>query len=161
MGDLPTISGPPPGVGLLFDLTMWPLVVMRMPPVTLDGDIEYMRRCYERVFAAPNRHALVVDTTEIVKAPDAILRRQIKEFEDSHREIIREKNLGSAIVIRNTLVRGAFSALRWISPQPAPNRAFATLESAARWCIEALETDGQPVPIAAYVMAGLANEAAS
>ncbi len=161
MGEVLRISGPPAGVGLSFDVSMWPLVVITMPPVTTPADIEYMQRCYEHVFAAPKRHALIVDSTPIVRVPDASLRRQMKTFEDSRRGIIRLKNIGSAIIIQNALVRGAYTALRWISPQPAPNKAFATMEDAARWCVQGIEEDGQIVPIAAYVLAGRESKAAA
>jgi hypothetical protein len=118
-------------------------------------DIVYLQESYELIFAAPNRHALVVDTTTIESIPDATLRRRMKEFEDSRRPIIREKNIGSAIVLSSSLVRGAYTALRWISPQPAPNKAFSNVRDAARWCIEGIEADGQKVPPAAYVLAGM------
>ena len=151
------ISGPPAGVGLTFDVSMWPLAVITMPPVTTPEDIEYMQRCYEHVFAAPVRHALLVDTTSIVRVPDATLRRQMKSFEDSRRPIISQKNIGSAIIIQNAIVRGGYTALRWISAQPAPNKAFANVGDAARWCIEGIEADGQEVPAGAYILAGMSK----
>jgi hypothetical protein len=85
----------------------------------------------------------------------------MKAFEDSRRPIIWEKNIGSAIVIQNAVVRGAYTALRWISPQPAPNKAFPTLQDAACWCVQGIEEDGQIVPIAAYALAGLTGSAAA
>lgn len=160
MGEVPRLDGPPLGVGLTFDVSMWPLAVITMPPVTTRADIAYMQQCYEHVFAAPTRHALIVDATTIVRVPDAALRREIKSFEDSRRTAAREKNIGSAVVIQNALVRGAYTALRWISPQPAPNKAFATLKDAAEWCVRGIEDDGQVVPIAAYRLAGLADRIA-
>ena len=161
MGEAPKLGGPPVGVGLRFDVSMWPLAVITMPPVTTPADIAYMQECYEHVFAAPTRHALIVDTTTIVRVPGAALRRDMKTFEDSRRPIIRQKNIGSAILIQNALVRGAYTALRWISPQPAPNRAFAGVQEAAQWCVEGIEADGQVVPIAAYALAGLAAHAST
>jgi len=147
----------PQGVGIEFDVSMWPLALVTIPPVMKLEDIDYLQSSYEHVFAAPNRHALIVDTTMIEKIPDATLRRRMKEFEDARRPIIRKKNIGSAIVLSNALVRGAFTALRWISPQPAPNKAFATVREAARWCIEGIEADGQEVPPTAYILAGLSE----
>lgn len=161
MGEVPNIGAPPAGVGLGFNVSMWPLTVITMPPVTAAADIEYMQTCYEQVFAAPARHALIVDATTIVRVPDATLRKQMKAFEDSRRPIIREKNIGSAIIIQSAVVRGAYTALRWISPQPAPNRAFASLREAAEWCVQGIEEDGQIVPIAAYKLAGLAEHAST
>ncbi|MBW1757092.1 MAG: hypothetical protein JRJ80_13095 [Deltaproteobacteria bacterium] len=161
MGEALRVGGPPVGVGLKFDVSMWPLVVITLPPVTTTDDIEYMQRCYEHVFAAPTRHALIVDTTSIVRVPDAMLRQQMKAFEDSRRPIIRQKNIGSAIVIQSALARGGYTALRWISPQPAPNKAFPTMLAAARWCVQGIEKDGQVVPLAAYTLAELASNAAA
>jgi hypothetical protein len=136
---------------------MWPLVLVTMPPVMQIADIEYLQASYEHVFAAPTRHALIVDTTTLESTPGAGLRRRMKEFEDARRPIIREKNIGSAIVLSNAVVRGAYTALRWISPQPAPNKAFSNVRDAARWCVEGIEADGQDVPIAGYALAGLSK----
>ena len=136
---------------------MWPLVLVIMPPTLQVEDIAYLQQSYEHVFAAPTRHALIVDTTTLESIPDATLRRRMKEFEDGKRPIIRERNIGSAIVLSNSVVRGAFTALRWISPQPAPNKAFANVGDAARWCIEGIEADGQEVPAGAYILAGMSK----
>ena len=128
-----------------------------MPPEIALADIDYLQQSYEHVFAAPTRHALIVDTTTIERIPDATLRRRMKEFEDGRRVIIRDKNIGSAIVLSNSLVRGAYTALRWISPQPAPNKAFSNVRDAAQWCVQGIESDGQEVPAAAYILAGMSE----
>jgi hypothetical protein len=155
LGGRPEIGEQPGDVGIEFDVSMWPLVLVTMPPTIRMKDIVYLQESYEHVFAAPRRHALVVDTTTIENIPDATLRRHMKDFEDSRRAIIREKNIGSAIVLSNSLVRGAYTALRWISPQPAPNKAFSNVRDAARWCVEGIEADGQEIPAAAYILAGM------
>ena len=136
---------------------MWPLVLVTMPSMIRVQDIDYLQASYEHVFAAPTRHALIVDTTTIEQIPDATLRRRMKAFEDGRRAIIADKNIGSAIVLSNSLVRGAYTALRWISPQPAPNKAFSNVRDAARWCIEGIEADGQDVPAGAFILAGLSE----
>jgi hypothetical protein len=153
----PEIGPRPEGVGIEFDASMWPLVLVTLPPKLQVDDITYLQQSYEHVFAAPTRHALIVDTTTLESIPDAALRRRMKEFEDGRRPIIRERNIGSAIVLSSSLTRGAFTALRWISPQPAPNKAFANVRDAARWCIEGVEADGQEVPAGAYILAGLSQ----
>ena len=73
-----------------------------MPAVITTEDIDFLQASYEHVFAARTKHALIVDTTTIEKIPDATLRRRMKEFEDGRRPIIREKNIGSAIVLSNS-----------------------------------------------------------
>ena len=153
----PDIGAQPAGVGIEFDVSLWPLVLETMPGQLQIEDIVYLQESYEAVFAAPTRHALVVDTTTLESIPDATLRRRMKEFEDGRRPIIRERNIGSGIVLSNSLVRGAYTALRWISPQPAPNKAFANVRDAARWCVEGIEADGQEVPAGAYILAGMSE----
>ncbi len=153
----PEVGAQPAGVGIEFDVSMWPLVLVSIPARLEIDDIVYLQESYEHVFAAPTRHALVVDTTPLESIPDATLRRRMKEFEDGRRPIIRERNIGSAIVLSNSLVRGAYTALRWISPQPAPNKAFANVRDAARWCVEGIEADGQEVPAGAYILAGMSE----
>ena len=153
----PEIGAQPAGVGIGFDVSLWPLVLITMPGQLQVEDIVYLQESYEAVFAAPTRHALVVDTTTLESIPDATLRRRMKEFEDGRRPIIRERNIGSGIVLSNSLVRGAYTALRWISPQPAPNKAFANVRDAARWCVEGIEADGQEVPAGAYILAGMSD----
>ena len=62
----PEIGVRPGGVGIEFDVSMWPLVYVTMPPVIEVADIAYLQESYEHVFAEPTRHALIVDTTTIV-----------------------------------------------------------------------------------------------
>jgi hypothetical protein len=97
----PEIGAQPAGVGIEFDVSLWPLVLVTMPGQLQVEDIVYLQESYEAVFAAPTRHALVVDTTTLETIPDATLRRRMKEFEDGRRPIIRERNIGSAIVLSN------------------------------------------------------------
>ena len=155
MSAAPEIAGQPSGVGIRFDASMWPLVLVTMPGELHLDDIGYLQDSYEAVFAAPKRHALIVDTSPLVSVPDATLRKRMKEFEDGRRSIIRAKNFGSAIVLWSWFVRGAYTALRWISPQPAPNKAFPDVREAARWCIQGIEDDGQEIPASAYILAGM------
>lgn len=155
----PKIGLKPASVGIRFDVSMWPLVLVSMPPVLHLDDITYLQESYEHVFAAPKRHALVVDTTPLASVPDATLRQRMKSFEDGRRPIIRAKNIGSAIVLSSSIVRGAYTALRWISPQPAPNKAFPSVRDAAQWCIRGIEADGQKIPAMAYLFAGMPEPA--
>ncbi len=128
-----------------------------MPGTTRDEDIDYLTLAYRPVHAAPTRHALIVDTSTIVTIPDARLRRRLRDFEADNRDIIKKTNICSGIVISNTLVRGAYTALRWISPPTTPSQAFPTVRTAAQWCIEALRNDGLHIPTRARTLAGMSD----
>jgi len=133
---------------------MWPIVRVTISNELLSSDVDYLHQVCDQVFAAEERHAFLVDCSDIRKPPGASIRRKLKEFEDSRQLVSAKKGIACAIVFHNAIVRGAYTALRWISAQPVPNRAFGTSREAAAWCIDAIERDGAPVPAAAYALAG-------
>lgn len=154
MGQAPDILPQPNGVELDLDVSAWPLVVLTMPRVMTIADLDYLEAGYRSLHASFDRHALIVDPTTFDQIPDAALRRRMKEFESKKHDIIVEKNLGTGIIIHNSLVRGAFTALRWMSPAPTENRAFPNIRDAASWCIDLIEADGQFPPMDALRLAG-------
>lgn len=148
------------GDGLVFDDSSFPFVrvTLRAGETTLE-DIELIFKRYDAVFARADKHVLIVDTTRLTVVPAAPVRQRIKEFEDKARAFAAAKNHGSAIVMSSAIVRGAMTALRWISPAPAPNAYFATVPEAATWCVSLLQKAGVAVPsrlaeLAAAVPAG-------
>lgn len=151
----PIVDPPPPDAHLRVSLDMWPIVWVTVSEELSLADVDYLHRVCDQVFTAEERHAFLVDCTSVRSAPGADVRKKIKDYEDSRHAISAEKGIACAIVFDNAIVRGAYTALRWISAQPVPNKAFATLEDAARWCIEAIEAEGASVPPEAYLLAGL------
>jgi hypothetical protein len=47
--------------------------------------------------------------------------------------LVKEVLVGTAILIRNPIVRGAFTAVTWIAPLPAPAGIFEDIALAAGW----------------------------
>ncbi|MEM8609174.1 MAG: hypothetical protein AAGF92_18880 [Myxococcota bacterium] len=161
MGQAPDILPQPADVELTLDVSMWPLVLLTMPKVMTVADLDYLEAGYRSLHASFDRHALIVDPTTFDRIPDAALRGRMKEFESKKHHIIVEKNLGTAIIVQNSLVRGAFTALRWMSPAPTENRAFPNIRDAAAWCVELIEADGQFPPMDALRLADLLDRAAN
>lgn len=151
----PMIQAPSPGVNLRVSMDLWPLVHVTVSKELRYEDVDYLHRICDQVFTSAERHAFLVDCSRVHAAPGADVRRKIKLYEDSRHELSAKHGICCAIVFQNALVRGAYTALRWVSEQPVPNRAFSTVEDAARWCIEAMEREEAPVPVAAYALAGM------
>ena len=120
-----------------------------------ERDCDYLHQVCDQVFAARDRHVFLVDCSSVRTAPGAEVRKKLKSFEDSRQDISAEKGIACAIVFHSQVVRGAYTALRWISTQPVPNKAFGSLSEAARWCIEAIEREGLEVPRGAFLLAEL------
>ncbi len=147
--------------GLVFDDFSFPFVQVTLAAgETTLADIEYLFRRYDAVFARKERHVLIVDSTRLTVIPSAQVRQRIKEFEDRTRQLAALKNHGSAIVMSSAIVRGAMTALRWISPAPAPNAYFATVSEAAAWCVRILHKADVAVPSRLAELAGAGPDGA-
>ncbi|MEM8607069.1 MAG: hypothetical protein AAGF92_08190 [Myxococcota bacterium] len=151
----PTIDEAPPGANIHIRVDLWPIVSVTVENELREIDCDYLHTVCDQVFAAQDRHAFLVDCSSVRSAPGPEVRKKLKAFEDSRQQISAEKGVACAIVFQSRVVRGAYTALRWISAQPVPNKAFGSVSEAARWCIEACEGEGVEVPPEAYLLAEL------
>ncbi len=147
--------------GFSFDDSAFPYVhIALLPGETTVSHVEALFRRYDGVFARYERHVLIVDLTRGTTVPSAAVRQRIKAFEDKTRSLSAAKNYGSAIVMSSALVRGAMTALRWISPPPAPNAYFGTVPDAANWCVSLLQKARVAVPPRLEMLAAPASAGA-
>lgn len=151
----PQIDQAPPDANIHIHVDLWPIVCVTVTKELRESDCDYLHQVCDQVFAAPDRHAFLVDCSTIRTAPGAEVRKKLKTFEDSRQRVSAEKGIACALVFQSRVVRGAYTALRWISAQPVPNKAFGTVSDAARWCIEAIEREGLEVPREAFLLAEL------
>ncbi|MEM7137488.1 MAG: hypothetical protein AAF500_12955 [Myxococcota bacterium] len=155
MHQAPMIDPAPPDANIRIDVDMWPIVLVTITESLREDDVDYLHVVCDQVFAASDRHVFLVDCTAVRQAPGPEVRKKLKRFEDSRQSVSAQKGIACAIVFESRVVRGAYTALRWISAQPVPNRAFGTVSEAARWCIDAIEREGLQVPPEAYLLAEL------
>ena len=151
----PVIDEAPPDANIHIHVDLWPIVSVTVTNELRDSDCDYLHAVCDQVFAAHDRHAFLVDCSTVRSAPGAEVRKKLKTFEDSRQQVSAEKGIACAIVFQSRVVRGAYTALRWISAQPVPNKAFGSLSEAARWCIDAIEREGLEVPREAFLLAEL------
>ena len=154
MTTTPSVPLPPAGVLFEIDVRLWPLVLIKVPPVLTAPELDYAEDAYGAVLTAAGRHAAIIDTTSSDRVPGAVLRQRMREFEARQHGNIRKRNLGTAVVTRSAIARGAITAVRWISPAASREGCFTSVRDAARWCVNLLELDGVRVPDAAYLLAG-------
>ncbi|MGB5812588.1 MAG: hypothetical protein WBG86_18780 [Polyangiales bacterium] len=155
----PLIDPPPPDANLRVSVDLWPIVLVTIDNELLLSDVEILHRACDQVFAVEDRHAFIVDCSTVRSAPGPEVRRALKLYEDSRQAVSARKGVACSIVFQSAVVRGAYTALRWMSAQPVPNKAFSTVADAAAWCIEAIESEGGSVPAAAHTLAGVQAEA--
>ncbi len=105
---------------------------MRLTDCT-EAEVEAFYRACETLYEhVDGRIAWVLDTTRVTKVTP-IQRRLAAQHVDRVRYRMKEHLVGIAFVIHNDLVRGALTAISWLSPLPFPYATFKNLEDALPW----------------------------
>jgi hypothetical protein len=108
-------------------------------------DVPWMLARFEHNFSLGKRYAMVGDALRVTRPLDAHGRNQLGKWLMANRKNLERYCVGSAVAFPSALVRGAMTALYWITPSPMPMYYPPTFEEAARWCVERLEAAGEPV----------------
>lgn len=122
---------------ITFDESRLPLVV-----VTFRGDAtteefeEYLRRLSANL-ARKQPTAIVIDSREFAVMPAAQRKRQA-EWIDETRVVRTRYTLGTAFVINSPLIRGALTAIFWLTKYDTPYVVVPTLEEAEAWALKLL-----------------------
>ena len=121
----------------------WPLVI-----TTLTGELEeaplrkYLGEFTAHVLGRGQLFASVVDARNVSAAPSARLRKIIADWELAHGAVGGTLNVGIVIVTTSALVRGAMTAVHWISPPLVPTKYEAKLEAGLAWAWARLKERG-------------------
>jgi hypothetical protein len=111
----------------------WPVVVISFPPAFSDADLEeHLSEC-ERLLRREQQFYCIRDLTRVKHVPTATMRRSAATWEQANRAALGRLLIGVANVSASTLVRGAMTAMRWITPSPFPETTVSTLQEAQRW----------------------------
>lgn len=121
-----------------FDDSRWPLLILRFPgtlPVRGQEEclatlVDYLRR--------GDKVLLLMDLSRIGLVPLEQRWRQVEWFE-AHEHLLRERVLGTALVLTSAIVRLSISAILYFKPLPLPLATFNDFVSAEAWATERLE----------------------
>jgi hypothetical protein len=91
----------------------------------------------DALLARRERYAIVVDASRS-GVIDSAQRKLQAEWMLQHERELRLFCAGIAFVITNPLVRGALTAITWLSPLPMPSIVVDRRESAISWCRQRL-----------------------
>ncbi len=139
----PWVTSPHPWL----DVTHAPIYIARLPRVSDDGDlIQYFAALEPFLLKHTRPYVFITDTTFVTSAT-ATQRRIVAESDIRLREHDAKWCAGVAIVAKTALVRGAVTAVYWISPPVYPYRVVATLSEGIVWGhaqLEAVQSQVRP-----------------
>lgn len=87
---------------------------------------------YAALIARKQRYALVFDATRS-GAPGAAQRRMQADFIEEHRAQLSVLCAGGAFAISSPVIRGALTAILWVTSLPFPHTVVADVKSAEAW----------------------------
>jgi len=129
-------------VPVRFSTQDWPFVVTTIVESMDEAETtEYLNSFIDRVIGRRAPFVSIVDARRMTSAPSAKVRRMIAEWEATHGDRGSRYNRGVAFITESALIRGAMTALHWISPPKVPTTYHATMESARTWGTEQLGDD--------------------
>jgi hypothetical protein len=110
---------------------------MPLVRVTYDGEItdaafRLHLNEYAELIRRGQRYGVIFDATRAAR-PSATQRRMMASFMTEHRADLARLCVGGAFVITSPLIRGAMTAILWISPMPFPHVVVASEAEALGW----------------------------
>jgi hypothetical protein len=137
---------------IVVDSSRHPLVYLRMAVGFGDADLESMLRQFELLLYRGQRYTLLVYCDPAAKVMTARQRKMVSEWYRMRTEQVRRINVGTAIVIDSTLVRGAMTAFNWLIEPIAPQANVATIRDGIDFCIARLKEAEMTVSDDIYAM---------
>lgn len=120
--------------GLIFDEKAWPLAYVRFPSKPLsDEGFEYFIERYTAMVERRMRFATILDSRGLTTAITAHQRKRLTEWFEVTGELAGEHHFGIAVLINNSIIRGALKAVTWVKPIPVPIMPFSSIADAAPW----------------------------
>ena len=125
--------------GLIFEEKAWPLAYVRFPskPLSEEG-FEYFIERYTAMVERRMRFATILDSRGLTTAITAHPRKRLTEWFEVTGELAGEHHFGIAVLINNSIIRGALKAVTWVKPIPVPIMPFGSIADAAPWLREIL-----------------------
>jgi hypothetical protein len=129
-----------------FDESAWPVVVMRCPDIFSKDSVHDVVAGFEHMMSRDDYFALIIDTLPLKAIPDASWRKVITVWAN-HPHTQRKTgrySVGTVMIMRSSVVRGAYTALSWVVKHTSPQYAAPDMADAVSWCCKQLERAGVP-----------------
>lgn len=128
-------------VAIRVDESRLPLLTIEFVGACTDAELEDYLRTVSRVLQRQLPYALVVDASRAAGFGASQRQRQAA-WTKEHDGALRAYCTGIAVIITSPIVRGAMTAVLWISPLPVPYIITGTKPEAQTWVEERLGSRG-------------------
>jgi len=121
-----------------FDDSRWPLLIADLPGTLSAQGQEACLAALADYLRRGDKVLLLMDLSRVGMVPLDQRWRQVQWFE-AHEHLLRERLLGTALILTSPAVRLAISAMLYFKPIPLPLATFDNRASAEAWVAERLQ----------------------
>jgi hypothetical protein len=123
----------------------WPLLVIVIPRRLDAAAVAEFTACIDACYERHEHFASLIDMSLLERPPDALLRRTLTDWAASHLVEMKRYSTATAMVVTNTLVRGALTAVQWVVASPRPIHLVSTPHEGTTLLLDALDRAGVTV----------------
>lgn len=123
-----------------------PLIISAMPARFEDLELDRFLARHEWLLDRGKRYATITDLSGLVGLPEAATRRRIADWNNGIEARARRYTIATAVIAPNSLLRGAMTALHWLSPPPYPQAIVADSAAAIDALDDFYRKSGEPAP---------------
>ena len=126
----------------------WPVLLFRLNESLEIEDYERLFALYELSYARGERFVSIIEGKRVLQVPGPAARKLIAVKAKEHEPHSIRWVAQSTVVVQNGLVRGAVTAITWLSPPVYPLSFEPTLQAAVETVAGALKREGRDLPYA-------------
>ena len=127
-------------------IDLFPLVITSIRGPVLDRDLDHIFERFEEVYAKKSSFVVLSDLRQVSAVPEAPTRRRIAEWSKAQEDRTRAYHLGTAMIVRSAVVRGALTAVNWLTRPITPQPVYTDPRDGAEWCLATLRAQGLGIP---------------
>jgi hypothetical protein len=118
---------------IVLDDSSFPLIVSRFPASWDEAELQAYFAAFVALHGRERPFVHISDISQAESMSKAGMRRKATDFMAAERERSARLCKGAVQVAPSTLLRGAITAIQWITPPPYPHAVVATWAEALVW----------------------------
>jgi hypothetical protein len=131
---------------IVLDDSSFPLVVSRFPSTWDEQELDAYFAAFVRLHAREKPFLHISDVSLAENMSKAGMRKKAADFMATERERSARLCKGAVQVAPSTLLRGAITAIQWVTPPPYPHAVVATWGEALTWVKARAQDAGLKLP---------------
>jgi len=131
--------------GITLELKRWPVVLTTIVGEVVEQELDaYLSDFTRLVLGKRLPFVSIVDVTRVYSVPSARVRQRVGAWQKENSDLGNRYSRGVVILTSSIIVRGAMTAINWVSPPRIPTVYEESLSAALEWARHRLSDVEEP-----------------